>query len=63
MAAGNKGIEASVFLPQPVQYPLDDDIQAGIGLSKAKQLLGRAYYVSHWYACFREVHWLGQHHY
>ena len=63
MAAGNKGIEASVLLPQRLQYPLEDDIQAGTGLSRAEQLLGRAHYVSHWYVYFREVCWLGQHHY
>lgn len=62
MAAGNKGIEASVF-PQHLQYLLKDDTQAGRGLSKAEQLLGRAHYISQRYVCFREVHWLGQHHY
>lgn len=61
MAAGNKGIEASV-LPQHLQYMLEDNTQAGRGLSKAEQLLGRAHYISHCYVEFREVHQLGQHH-
>lgn len=63
MAAGDEGTKASVLLPQHLQYPLQDDTQPGTGLSKAEQLLGRAHYISHWYVYFREVHWLGQHHY
>lgn len=39
MAAGNKGIKASV-LPWQLQYLLENDTQAGRGLSKAEQLLG-----------------------
>lgn len=62
MAAGNKGIEPSVLFPQYLQYPLEDT-QAGTGLSKAEQLLVRPHYFSHWYVYFKEVHWLGQHHY
>lgn len=62
MAAGNKGIKAYV-LPQYLQYLLEDDTQAGRGLSKDEQLLGRAHYISLCYMKFREVHWLGQHHY
>lgn len=62
MAAGNKRIDASV-LPQHLQYLLEDDTQAGRGLSKAEQLLRKAHYISCCYVKFREVHWLAQHHY
>lgn len=55
MAAGNKGIEASV-LSQHLQYMVENNTQVGRGLSKAEQLLWRAHYIPYCYVKFREVH-------